>query len=110
MDDKWKKRALALSVATAVSLASPLYSEGKLIVKANSNNGISEDEEQETVDQFENDDAYHGTGSTAIIFPSNVPILLRGKATKFSSDSWKVWQDGKGLYGYKNDRMTSSSS
>ncbi|WP_160674576.1 hypothetical protein [Clostridium sp. C8-1-8] len=109
MDEKWKKRALALSVATAVSLASPLYNEGKLIVKATPNS-LTEEEEQQAVDQFEKDDAYHGTGSSGIIFPSSVPIMLRGKATKFSSDSWKAWQDGKGLYGYKHDRMTSSSS
>ncbi|WP_143152522.1 hypothetical protein [Clostridium cavendishii] len=116
MDEKFKKRALALSVAAAVVTASPLYQEGTLVQRV----AIADETDQakqekfyeEVAKKFEKGDAYHGTGQVPFLFPnesSGGSYVYTGRS--FSGDSWRSWTTGdKGVYSYSSSHMDSSSS
>lgn len=132
LDEKLKKKTLALSVAAAVVVASPLYQEGKLVTrlaKADETKKVEETEKDKkdkfykaVVEKFEKGDAYHGTGEEPFMFStdkeqegtthgghSSSMLFLRGRS--FSSDSWRSWTSGdNGVYHYSSDKGGSSLS
>lgn len=129
MDEKLRKRALALSVAAAVVVSSPLYKEGKIIsatAKADETTKIETEKEKndkfykDVVEKFEKGDAYHGTGEEPFVFPSDKDkqtttsgssssIFIRSRS--FSSDSWRSWTSGdSGVYHYSSSSSKGGSS
>lgn len=120
LDEKFKKRALALSVAAAVVAASPLYQDGSLIQRvalADENDQAKQEKfYKEVAEKFEKGDAYHGTGEAPFLFPDESSggsgggtYIYSGRS--FSGDSWRAWTSGdKGVYGYSSAHMDSSSS
>lgn len=60
MERKWKNKAVALTLLTTVSVASPLYLTG-----------CGDSEVIVTGKVSEKDDAYHGVGATPFVFPDD---------------------------------------